>query len=170
MQALDKLKADILMQLEPYIERYQALSGRDQMSLNFMAVFLSAVIIYLGVLKPIDERVEIAENKVVKGQELLDWMHANAHRVKSGNSDRGRNQSILSVVNSTARKNGLSLKRIEPEGNSKIRVWLESAPFNKTTEWLYQLESDKGITLSSISLEASDDTGRIDAKLVLIDS
>jgi general secretion pathway protein M len=78
-------------------------------------------------------------------------------------------RSLLSVADSTARAGGLgpALKRVEPEGSDSVRVWLEGAPFDVLVKWLGTLSTIHGVNAETVTMERSDATGRVSARLTL---
>ncbi|MDX1692700.1 MAG: type II secretion system protein M [Ketobacteraceae bacterium] len=151
---------------------YYGLAPREQNLIAALAVVVIVALIYLIFMFPAQNSVSSASKKLEAKQSLLQWMQANEEQAiaagKSGNGRRsGNNQNILGAVNSAASRYQITLQRYEPEGKDKLRVWLEDASFNNMVRWLHQLESQNGITVSSISLDAEKDPGLISAKIVL---
>ena len=117
--------------------RYRELTARDQLIVKLLAYAVVALLIYSWVWKPINSRLNSAESRYQQQQSLLSWVKRNeplaraaASSTRSTGSGTG-NQSLLSVVGTSARQKGLELKRFEPENNGGLRVWLENVPFNQ---------------------------------------
>jgi general secretion pathway protein M len=79
-------------------------------------------------------------------------------------------QSLLASVDATSRAAGLgkSTTRIQPEGTQTVRVWLEKAPFDAVVGWLLRLEREAGVQVESISVEAAEGKGLVNARVGLI--
>lgn len=151
---------------------YYGLAPREQNLIAALAVVLIIALVYLVLMFPAQNSVSSASKKLEAKQSLLLWMQANEEQAlaaaKSGAGSRsGGSQNILGDVNNAASRFQITLQRYEPEGKDKLRVWLEDESFNNMVRWLHQLESQKGITVSSISLDAEKDPGIVSAKIVL---
>ena len=78
-------------------------------------------------------------------------------------------RSLLSVTDGSARTAGLgdALKRVEPDGSTGVRVWLEGAPFDSVIGWLRVMSSSYGVDVDSASIERTATAGRVNARLSL---
>lgn len=145
---------------------------QQYMVLTLLGV-IGLLLVYLVLLRPALQSVDRAEKKYQAKQELLQWMKANesAAMAASGRGASGgpslSGQNILAVVNSAATRNGITLKRYEPEGENNLRVWLEKVSFNRMMSWLNQLKNNNGVSVSSISVDADKASGFVSAKVLL---
>jgi len=152
--------------------QYEMISPRDRIMLNGLIVFLVIIIGYFLVLRPAFNAVEEAQLSLKGKQELLQWMKSNEHRAKniagSGKKAKGRRpgQSLLALINQTSGRFQVSLKRYEPEGSDKLRVWVEDIPFNSLIRWLNSLESSNAVNVINISIDSQKESGIINAKVV----
>ena len=151
---------------------FYGLGQREQNLIVGMLIVVVIAVVYLALMFPAQNSVTSASKKLEAKQSLLLWMQANEEQaLAAGKSSAGRSggnsQNLLGDVNSLASRYQITLQRYEPEGKDKLRVWLEDVSFNNMVRWLHQLESQKGITVSSISLDSEKDPGLISAKLVL---
>lgn len=166
--ALDSLN----MKLREIRRHYEMISSRDRMMLHGLIAFLIIVAGYFLVLKPSFDAVERAQLSLKGKQELLQWMKSNEHRAKSVTRSRGKSkgrrpgQSLLALINQTSGRFQVSLKRYEPEGGDKLRVWVEDVPFNSFIRWLNSLESRNAVSVINISVESQKESGLINAKVV----
>lgn len=151
---------------------YYGLAPREQNLITALGVVLIIALVYLVLMFPAQSSVSSASKKLEAKQSLLLWMQANEEQAlaaaKSGaGGSSGRSQNILGDVNNAASRFQITLQRYEPEGKDKLRVWLEDESFNNMVRWLHQLESQNGITVASVSLDAENDPGIVSAKIVL---
>ncbi len=152
--------------------QYELVSPRDRIMLNSLVVFLVIVIGFFLVVKPAFNAVEQAQLTLKGKQELLQWMKSNEHRAKSisgsGSKTKKRRpgQSLLALINQTSGRFQVPLKRYEPEGDDKLRVWVEDIPFNSLVRWLNTLESSNAVSVINISIDSQKDVGIINAKVV----
>ncbi len=166
--ALDTLN----VKFRELLRQYEMISSRDRIMLNCLVVFLVVVIGFFLVIKPAFNAVEQAQLTLQGKQELLQWMKSNEHRAKSitgsGSKSKGRKpgQSLLALINQTSGRFQVSLKRYEPEGSDKLRVWVEDIPFNSLIRWLNSLESSNAVSVINISIDSQKESGIINAKVV----
>lgn len=155
-------------------EWWFGLQASERRTLTIGAVALTLILIYFGGWVPLQEEVQGLETKVQEQQALKRWMERSAAEVgqlRGGGAGQrlepGR--SLLTVVDQTARSGqlGPALKRIEPEGESGVKVWLEQVSFDEMMNWLLALERQYGVTASTITIERQALAGRVDVHLTL---
>jgi general secretion pathway protein M len=100
-------------------------------------------------------------------ESALKVKQLNGANPAAGKGMEGR--SLLSVTDDSARSAGLgaALKRVEPDGSTGVRVWLEDASFDSVAGWLSVMDTHYGVDVDSATLERAATTGRINARLSL---
>ena len=165
--------------MNPLLERIQAqiaqLENRERLVLLVGALFVFIALFYFGLWKPIaDENANLVQTNRVN-QETLAWMKASVDEVKQLQQKAGDASafggSLLSLVDATTKSSGLAgqVKRIEPSGQDRVRVWLEQASFDQTMDWLQDI-AKKGVSIEEVSIDADPAPGRIGARITLIGS
>ncbi|HQV42050.1 MAG: type II secretion system protein M [Moraxellaceae bacterium] len=134
----------------PLRKRWLQLAPREQLPLLILAGFVFVLMLIYGIWWPSHKAAESARIAHENNRQLVTWMQANAVRARAAPSASG--ESVLGAVNSVAGSTGLTLSRIEPEGDSAVRVWVERADFNTIASWLGQL-GQSGIVASEIQVE-----------------
>jgi len=153
--------------------QYEMISSRDRMMLNGLVIFLVIIAGYFLILKPSFDSVNQAQLELKGKQDLLQWIKSNEHRAKgvsnSGGKSQGRKpgQSLLALINKTSGPFQVSLKRFEPEGADKLRIWVEDIPFNNLVKWLNKLQAKHSVSILNISIDSQKEQGIINAKVVL---
>ena len=136
-----------------------------------LAAVTALLLIWSLVWKPIADWSEIEDNRYRNAQTLLDWMQANethAREVAKTAQGAGANQrSLLPTITSTAAAEGLTLSRLQPESNGAVSVVLQVQRFNSLVRWLDTLQSNSGISLQRISVDADGQPGYVNAQLRL---
>lgn len=145
-------------------ERHLVISG---------AVLLGLMLTYVIVWEPLANKVESLHVSTVEQESTLRWMREAAQEVKKLRGSGGRaksmgGQSLLSVVDRTAKSGrlGAALKRVQPDGEKRVRVWMEAASFDDIMRWLVLLETRYGVTIENSVFEMKQVSGRVDARLV----
>lgn len=155
---------------------FASLEANERRLLMIAAPMLLLMLLYVGVWEPLANKVDDLRASTTEQESLLAWMRGAAQEVKqlrgrSGQSQRAKptnGESLLSLVDSTAKSGqlGTALKRVQPDGEQKVRVWLEAASFDDVVRWLTALETRHGVHVVSSVFQAVEATGRVDVRLV----
>lgn len=147
----------------PFRQRWLLLAPREQQLLKIMGIFATALVLIYGIWLPSRHAAQKARGQYASNVELLQSMQANAG---AGSASQAAGGSVLGVVSSAATAQGLTLSRIEPEGDVQARVWIEHADFNNVATWLAAL-SVQGIKLQEAQTEKQGDGKGVSARFVL---
>jgi general secretion pathway protein M len=158
--------------IDQYRRRYWSLPPRDRVLINVMAVTVVLVLLWLLVVAPAQRMRGEAAAKLSGQQSTLQWVKDNESRAQAiagttSSAPRKSGQSLMTTVTASSTQMGLSLKRYEPEGQEKLRVWLENQSFNKTIQWLESLQRQHGMSVVNVAIDAASQPGLVNAKIVL---
>lgn len=151
------------------------LTQRERTMVQAAAVVVLVFVFYMIIIEPISTSYAKKKQNVATATETLEWMRTAAQEVKqlSGGSNlsvrpQGK-QQVLSLVDRSARKAGLAgvMKRVQPEGDSGVRVWFENAAFDELVKWLATIESDHGLSVNEINVEQTESTGLVNVRVFL---
>lgn len=148
---------------------------QERLALLIMAAFIVGLLIYTLFWLPLNDDIAQKRLWVSEQQETLTWMERTAsdiNRLQSGNrtgQSRKSSEALLTTVDRTAKQTQLrdTIKRIKPQGNDKVQLWLEQAPFDRVIRWLDTLQRQYNITVSAITIEKQNGSGLIDARINL---
>lgn len=153
--------------------RYTALPANDRRALILLSVFLLGCVLFYGVMSPLAQaRLEAKQDYEMRLKEL-SFLQSNAQDASRINSQQGANakssgdRSLLSIVNSSSSKFGVTLKTIEPSGPDKIKITSEAVPFNSLVKWLDHLKKEQGVISSDVFIERAKDEGAANVRLTL---
>lgn len=151
-----------------------SLEQRERRLVIAGAVLLVIMILYAVIWTPLSSSVDHLRVSTREQQATLVWMKQAAQEMKrlrgsSGSTRPASGQSLLTLVDTTAKAGhlGTAVKRVQPDGEKKVRVWMEGASFDDVVRWLIQLETRHGIGIESSVFEVKENSGRVDARLVL---
>ena len=156
---------------------WQQLKPRERIILILLAGVITVVLLYVAVLEPFQNKAEQLESRITKQKADVEWLRSAAKELKqlegsnSGTSkNRGNGQSLLVLVDKTAKQSRLasSMKRVEPDGSKRVRVWLEKAVFDDVTKWLVKLQNDYQLIVESAVIDKTDDAGKVNVRLVFL--
>ena len=124
------------------------------------AVIAALIFIVDGlVLGPYMKETSRLEKRVVALQADLNWMQQASAQVKQLGKTKPKarpsGQSLLSLVDSSAKSHGLAqaVKRVQPDGQKTVRVWLEEASFDAMLKWLAVMEDRYGLTVVGLVVD-----------------
>jgi general secretion pathway protein M len=155
---------------------FAGLESRERLLVSGGGVVLLVLLLYLMIWEPIAGNYRALNEGVAEQRKTLAWMQQAAVELKqlqrsgSGTARGLGGRSLLSVVDQSARSGGLgpAIKRIEPEGNKGVKVWLEGVAFDPMILWLGKITRTYQIETSIITIEPQGG-GRVNARLTLLD-
>lgn len=154
---------------------FDGLAPRERRVVLAGGTLLVVLLLWALVWAPFRDRYLALQDAVAGKQELAAWMSRTAARIQALEGDRAPlpagdgNRSLLATVDQTSRQSGLGphIKRIEPDGQGAVRLWLEEAPFDPMVRWLVALAEGHGIHARQAGVDARDAAGRVNARLTL---
>lgn len=158
-------------------EWYNNLDPRERRILIIGAVVLVVAMLYLLAWEPLVNKTAKLRESIEKNQELVAWMENAAEQAQQmqaqikarGPTGQQSGQSLLGTIDRTAKSSdlGKSVKRVQPDGQDKARVWLENAKFDDMIKWLESLQRQQGIRIVTSVIEKQEEAGIVNARLVL---
>jgi type II secretory pathway component PulM len=145
-----------------------SLSERDRRTLLIGGVVAALLLLYVVI--QLDSSVSSAHKRIIKKQTDLAWMRTAAPELAATGNHVGANgQSLLVLIDSSARESGLasSLAGSDPAGPGGLSVRLQKAPFDALLPWLARLSQQNGIRVDTASIETAGSPGLVNAALVL---
>lgn len=164
--------------MNAFVERlrraYDRLSARDRLLVIVGTTLFLLLILLFAVWMPLDQRVDRLRDTVDRQLTLRAWMSDAAREVQQlrasgGSARRVEDQSLLAFTDRTAREAGLggALRRVEPEGNDRVRIVLEQASFDTVATWLEQLVERFHVRIANITVERREEAGLVNVRVVL---
>ncbi len=156
---------------------FERLDARERLLAILGGGALALLILYLMLWRPMFARNALLKQTVAEQQESLDWMRQSAARIKALRRAAGADatsglggRSLLAVVDESARGGGLgaSIKRIEPDTDKGVKVWLEGASFDQIILWLGDLGRQYQVEISGITVEPQG-AGLVNARISLLE-
>lgn len=156
-------------------EWFLSLTQRERTMVQGAAAVVIIFIFYMLIIEPISNSYTKNKQNVATATKTLEWMQTAAQEVKQLSGGRSLSerpqskQQALSVVDRSVRKAGLAgvMKRVQPEGDSGVRVWFENAAFDELIKWLSIIESEHGLSVNEINVEQTESTGLVNVRVFL---
>ena len=154
---------------------YYSRQPQERLVLVLSAVILVGLLIYSLFWVPFTQEIAQKNKNVAEQQKTLEWMKETAAEVNhlkgsTGNQPTtGSREALLTTVDRTAKQIQLrtAIKRIKPDGNDKVQLWLEQAPFDRMVVWLDSLQNQNAITVDHITIDKQGASGEINARINL---
>ncbi len=155
------------------------LSLRERVMVAGAALSVLGFALYTLVWSPLLANNATLSQRVTAQRAELAWMRNAAVEVqglragmtpgRSTSTATATGTSLLSHIAATARTHHLdgALSRIQPDGDTGVRLWLDNAPFDQMLPWLDGLVRGQGVVIHRLSLERQTTPGRVDARIWL---
>lgn len=155
---------------------FLSLTLRERTMVKYAASILAIFITYFLIIEPVMTNYAKNKKNLAASTQTLKWMQSAATEISQlrggGTSLAERPQGkqfILSMVDRSARKAGLGnvMKRVQPEGDSGVRVWFENAVFDELINWLSVIESQNALSVNEINIEQTETAGLVNVRVFL---
>ena len=150
------------------------LEPRERLTLMIGVVCAVLILTYALIWSPVSRDVTVLESQISGLREAAVWMDRAAEEVARSRAlapaPRVPNTApLLTLVEQTAKQGGLAgaLKRVEPQGSDRARVWLEQANFDALVRWLADVQERMGVYAESAVVDPQKEAGVVNARLVL---
>ncbi|WP_169308334.1 type II secretion system protein M [Ferrimonas aestuarii] len=144
---------------------WQKLNDRERQLLTVAAPVAIIGGFYWLIWQPINLAVDNAERALKAEQVKLADIKRDANRYLSLKQSGGQvsaSGSVSQIVTQSAKQYGLSIERMQPQGQ-KLQVWLTESSFDALVNWLAYL-SQQGIRVEAVDLSATDTAGKVEVR------
>ena len=150
---------------------FNQLQPRER-QLVLVAMLVFAIFLpYQLIWSPLLHRADRLQKQVNQQTAQLQWMRNALREIPQlqGGSGNKSSASLLSVVEQTANQGKLrsSIRKIQPEGEQGVRIWMDNAGFDDVLMWLEQMKKQAGIEVVDMSAERQAESGRVNLRLLL---
>ena len=157
--------------LLPLLQKYQALSKREQKLVACLAFVLFIYLLYSLLWVPIHQQKEVAQKRVDANLKSYYLLVENAPLLTKSLGDSGvkledrSGQALQALVSRTMRKQKLVAQRMNLDGDSRLQVWVENTTYSDINKWMTILAKEK-VSIYSVQF-ASRELGVVDMRLTL---
>ena len=153
---------------------FNDLAPRERVLVAAASLLLLFAIVVLGAVRPLTSKAARSTEIVADREALLAELDEVAARLgpqrgNNASASAASGQSLVLIVDRSTRSRGLAefLVRNQPDGENKIRLRFERAPFDTLVEWLVELQVRHGLSAQSANIDKSPERGRVNCNLVL---
>ena len=145
---------------------WQSISPRERVLVGGGSIALVIAALYWGGIKPLNDRAEIAQNRINSERSLLTWVQKKADTIvtlRGGASSTTQTaiRPMNQVIPSSTRQFKIELIRMQPRGE-QMQVWVKPLPFNTLVNWLAYLRDSQGINVQFLDLNKTDTEGMVE--------
>jgi len=156
-------------QIEQWQQKWQALPPGDQRALGIMILFLGSLFLVYGLFMPAKHFFDGARNRAEDSRQLVQWIESQRpvlERLEPVAGAAGNSGTLLQRVTAAAEQHRITIKRFEPEGEGRIRLWIEEARYQDLQPWLNSLMQQQ-FTIRTVNLDALPEEGMVSVRLTL---
>ncbi|WP_334078861.1 type II secretion system protein M [Microbulbifer sp. M83] len=157
--------------IEQLQQRWRALPPNDQRALGALTLFLGGMFLVYGLFMPAKHFFDDARARAEESRELVAWIESQRpvleqlDPVAGAITEQGAG-TLLQRVTAAAERHQITIKRFEPEGQGRIRLWIERARYEDLRPWFNTLIEQK-FMLRTVNLDALPEEGMVSARLTL---
>lgn len=163
--------------MKPYLEQLRAwwngLASRERRIVGLGGIALALTLAYLAIWAPVarlehKREVALRDSRALAVQ--LERLASEVQARRGGNAPVATNQSLLALVDQTRKSSSVTKppSRLEPEGDTTVRVWLEDVPFDALVRWLGDLQARYGVRVDAADIDRQSGSGLVNARLTLM--
>jgi type II secretory pathway component PulM len=150
--------------------KWHELNDRDRLALKALSIFLGLLLGWLFIISVIDWKNH-RQSAYQEARALLTWMHTQEPLARqaaqlSNSVASSTAQSLLATINATAQAHKIAVKRIEPDGEHNVRLWLENVTYSDLVLCLFELENQKNIHIKQITINKQGVSGYVSGTII----
>jgi len=152
---------------------WEQLQLRERRMLTIGGIAAVILLLYALLWEPFTGEIAHLKDSVSTQRATLAWMQqaaAEAQQLRGTSAAGTDGRSLLAVSDETAKSHqlGAAMKRVQPDGQHTVRIWLEGAPFGDLLRWLDTLSRRHGVRITALNVERIPATpGHVNARVSL---
>jgi general secretion pathway protein M len=149
---------------------FYGLQPRERWIVAIGATAAAVIILWGFVVSPLRaEAARLRTSVDTKQKLLIDVARVEAQQpsTNSPSGPAGANQTLVVIIDDTARSHGLGSPRTTQNGPNGINVTIQGAPFDSLMTWLIALHGTYGIDVETGQLVNAREQGLVNGQLLL---
>ncbi len=154
-------------------EYWNKLQQREKIMVSSMVTILILFLFYTAFWLPLSKDIRKLRIAVPKVESKLAIMHVQAAKIKSlksRNPSKAGSGGLLTQLEQTATNRGLRqfITKMEPDGDSGVRMTIEGVGFNNLLNLLSVLHKKSGLRVENATINPVEESpGIVNARIVL---
>ena len=150
---------------------FDSLKRQEQLLLVLAAFLVLLYVVFIVVLKPMSNSVDELQLGNEQAKKTLQTVQNLAQEYKvlqknAGGKTLGK-KSLTRIIDTSVKKNQLTMKRFQPSSSGDVQVRFENVVFNHLIAWLYELEHDHAVMIKDLSVSPGSASGLVNVSVRL---
>jgi type II secretory pathway component PulM len=145
---------------------FDNLQPRERLIVLGGVVGVLLIAVWFGVMKLHAQTEVLREAVAAKQRMLVDLTRVGGRPAASANAP-GNTQTLVVVIDGSAREHGITLSTRRPDGPDGVQVAFSNVPFDMLLEWLVALEKTNSVAVESASFTTAKQKGIVNGQLTL---
>lgn len=139
--------------------RWRALSSRDRLALQILALFFALLVVWFGAWQPLRGALQEARANVAAEQQLQRHLRANAPRLAARGhvAAKIKPEELPALLAASAGKHGLEIAQLQQRPDRRLALAINGSPA-ALIAWLEELQA-AGVALAELTLALDADGG-----------
>lgn len=152
---------------------WQERSPRERLFLMAGAVLLAGVLLVQFVLVPAIDYRDDARRSYERASAMLADIRAGAGEamaLRQARAERpdGGDSSIRAVAGGTARRIGIAMTRLQPDGDGGLNVWFDDVDSELLYRWILEIRREHGVGIAMATIRKNADRPTVRAQVLLV--
>ena len=145
---------------------FQNLQPRERLIVLGGIVGVLLIAVWFGVMRLHAQTEVLRESVAAKQRMLVDLSRVGTRPAAAANA-QGNNQTLVVVIDGSAREHGITLSTRRPDGPDGVQVAFSNVPFDMLLDWLVALEKQSSVAVESASFTTAKTKGIVNGQLTL---
>jgi type II secretory pathway component PulM len=145
---------------------FDSLLPRERLTVLGGIAGVLLIAIGFGVMKLHAQTEVLREAVGAKQRMLVDLTRVGMRPAASANT-QGNTQTLVVVIDGSAREHGITLSTRRPDGPDGVQVAFSNVPFDMLLEWLVALEKQSSVAVEAASFTTAKQKGIVNGQLTL---
>jgi general secretion pathway protein M len=145
---------------------FDSLQPRERLMVLGGVVGVLLIAIWFGVMK-LHTQTEVLRDSVAAKQRMLVDLTRVGARPTNPAGNQANNQTLVVVIDGSAREHGITLSTRRPDGPDGVQVAFSNVPFDMLLEWLVALEKQSSVAVEAASFTTAKQKGIVNGQLTL---
>ena len=145
---------------------FQNLQPRERLIVLGGVAAALLIAVWFGVTR-LHAQTEVLRDAVAAKQRMLVDLSRVGTRHAAAANAQGNTQTLVVVIDGSAREHGIMLSTRRPDGPDGVQVAFSNVPFDMLLEWLVALEKQSSVAVESASFTTAKQKGIVNGQLTL---
>ncbi|WJV52592.1 type II secretion system protein M [Prodigiosinella aquatilis] len=153
-------------------QHWQSMSLRERRLMLVCVGLVVLCLLYYLLWQPWQRQSQQWRLMIERERQTVSWMPKQAARLPTPRGRKqvsGREVSLTVLIPQTAAQYGITIQRLQPQGN-QVSVTLSRSDFNSLMHWLLELEQKNGVITQVLEVAAVENSmGNVDVSRLLLE-